>query len=141
MQKQYSAGAIIYYQARKGRKYLLLQDTERRWVFTKGILKGEELPLDCAKREVLESTGLKDLEFITGFKEESQYIFTFEAELVFKKVTWYLAKSGSQKVTISKDYKDSKWSKLHAALRMVSIRGGEELLKKADELLEIPRLI
>jgi bis(5'-nucleosidyl)-tetraphosphatase len=141
MQRQFSAGATIFYEGKRGREYLLIQDGYGHWVFPKGVIEKGETSLEGAKREIFEETGLKDTEFIAGFKEESQFIFTFEAELILKKVTWYLAKSKTKRVKISKEHQAYKWSKLRSALKLMDIKDNQELLKKADEFLDIPRLI
>jgi len=141
MQKQFSSGAIIFYEGRNGREYLLLKDPYGRWTFPRGIVKEEENSVDAVKRDVTEEIGLKQVEFISGFKETQQSMFTFEAELILKKVTWYLAKSAERKVKRSNGHQDYKWCKLNAANRLIDIRTNQNLLKKVDEFLEIPRLI
>lgn len=45
---------------------LLVLRAHRNWDFPKGIANPAEDPLDAAKRETLEETGIDDLEFVFG---------------------------------------------------------------------------
>lgn len=141
MEQQLSAGAIIFYKGKKGRKYLILKDGYGHWTFPKGIVEKTENPHDTSKREVKEETGLKNVEFISGFKQIHQYMFSFEGDLISKRVLWYLARSQSKRVKLSEEHTDFKWCSLKTAVGFVDIKDNKELLKKADEFLEIPRLI
>lgn len=141
MQRQFSAGAIIFYEGKRGREYLLLKDGYGHWVFPKGIIAEKENSLDAAKREVFEETTLKSLEFIPGFKETVQFMFTFEAELIFKTVTWYLARVKTKEVKISREHQSYKWCRFEKALKLIDIKGNQKLLKTVDDFLKIPRLI
>ncbi|MEQ1775970.1 MAG: NUDIX domain-containing protein [Burkholderiales bacterium] len=54
---------------------LLILRAYNTWDFPKGIVNLHEDPLDAAKRETLEETGITDLEFVFGedFKETVPY--------------------------------------------------------------------
>ncbi|MCK5397447.1 MAG: methyltransferase domain-containing protein [Thermoplasmata archaeon] len=49
-------GSIVI--ARNGRKYIMVKHTERAWEFPGGHIEGKETPLEAAKRELKEETGL-----------------------------------------------------------------------------------
>lgn len=61
-----SAGVIPVRQTPNGLRILLLR-VYRYWDFPKGQLEEGETPFDAAKREVMEETGIADLEFPWGY--------------------------------------------------------------------------
>jgi 8-oxo-dGTP pyrophosphatase MutT (NUDIX family) len=69
-----SAGIIIVRKERDQWKYLFLR-AYRNWDFPKGIVEEGEEPLEAARRETAEETGIKDLHFNWGhpFKETEPY--------------------------------------------------------------------
>ena len=60
-----SAGIVIVRRQEKEWKFLFLR-AYRNWDFPKGIVETGEDPLETAKREVAEETGLSDLNFRWG---------------------------------------------------------------------------
>jgi 8-oxo-dGTP pyrophosphatase MutT (NUDIX family) len=69
-----SAGVIPLRRTAGGWRMLILR-AYRNWDFPKGVVEPEEDPVDAAKREALEETGLSELEFTFGevFKETLPY--------------------------------------------------------------------
>ena len=102
-----SAGAIVFRKEEGKTYYLLLHyPTSRRkakkeyWGLPKGhIERGEKLE-ETAEREVKEETGLKDIEFINGFKELEKYFFTKAGKKIFKTVAFLLAETKNKEVII-----------------------------------------
>ena len=60
-----AAGAVVFRRTGKGVQLLLLR-VYGNWDFPKGMIEPGEEPLDCAKREVAEETGLCELDFPFG---------------------------------------------------------------------------
>lgn len=60
-----SAGVVIVRPSTQGWRYLLLR-AFRHWDFPKGLVQPGELPLEAARREVREETGLTALRFDWG---------------------------------------------------------------------------
>lgn len=60
-----SAGVVIRRHFDEGPRYLLLR-CYAYWDFPKGEVEAGEVPLDTARREVIEETGLRDLRFDWG---------------------------------------------------------------------------
>lgn len=60
-----SAGVVIRRPFAEGPRYLLLR-CYAYWDFPKGEVEAGEVPLDTARREVIEETGLSDLRFDWG---------------------------------------------------------------------------
>lgn len=69
-----SAGIVIVRKHNDEWKYLFLR-AYRNWDFPKGMVESDEHPLETAKREVKEETGLTELNFRWGeiFKETAPY--------------------------------------------------------------------
>lgn len=69
-----SSGIVVVRRGHREWKYLLLR-AYRNWDFPKGIVEEGEDPLDAAKREVAEETGIWDLEFHWGltYRETEPY--------------------------------------------------------------------
>ena len=70
--KTISAGAVIFYWENDRPVYLLLR-AYGNWDFPKGEIKQEEHPLETAKREVAEETGLTDVIFYDDVIETPPY--------------------------------------------------------------------
>ncbi len=64
--KTLSAGVILVKRGEIGWRYLLLR-AYAYWDFPKGIVEPGESPIEAAKREVEEETGLKRLRFRWGY--------------------------------------------------------------------------
>ena len=60
-----SAGIVPVRRYQKEWRFLLLR-AFRNWDFPKGVVESGEDPLDAAKREVAEETGIEDLNFRWG---------------------------------------------------------------------------
>lgn len=136
-----SAGAIIF--RRKSNKiyYLLLhypssaKAPKDYWDLPKGHIEKDENELETVRREVEEETGLKDIEFVGGFREGIRYFFKFKGENILKFVTFYLAKTKTKKIRLSYEHKDYAWLEYKQALEKLTFKNAKEILKKANEFL------
>ncbi len=64
-QKTLSAGVIVVRREGDDWRYLLLR-SYKYWDFSKGMVEAGEEPLEAARREVAEETGVQDLVFVWG---------------------------------------------------------------------------
>ena len=129
-----SAGAVIF---RKNKKiyFLLLHYQGGHWDFPKGIIERGEKPIDTARREIEEETGIKDIKFIEGFKKWIKYFFKLKGKTIFKIVTFYLAETKTKKIKISWEHIGYKWLPYEEALEQITFKNSKEVLKKANEYL------
>jgi 8-oxo-dGTP pyrophosphatase MutT (NUDIX family) len=134
-EEERSAGAIIFYQNDSERLYLLLHYPAGHWDFPKGNIERGEKPLDTARREVYEETGLKAIDFLPGFEKRIEYFYRREGMLIHKEVVYYLAKSRSKNVRISYEHKGYKWLSFREALQRATYRNSKDVLKAAEEYL------
>lgn len=145
MPQEKSAGAIIVRMENNEPLYLLLHYPSGHWEFAKGHMEEGEKVEETVKREVEEETGIKDLEIIPGFRENSKYFFRKSyglkgeakksAPWVFKLVIFMLAKTKTKDVKISKEHIGFAWLPLEQAIKKTTFKNAEELLKKAHEFI------
>lgn len=145
MPQEKSAGAIIFRMENNEPCYLLLHYPSGHWEFAKGHIEEGENREDAAKREIGEETGIKSFEIIPGFKEYIKYFFRQsynlegkakkDAPWVFKLVVFYLAKTDTHEVKISKEHQGFVWLSYPQALKKLTYKNAKELLKKANDYL------
>jgi 8-oxo-dGTP pyrophosphatase MutT (NUDIX family) len=94
MAKILSAGVIPLRRTPLGWRMLVLR-AYKNWDFPKGVVEPDEDPLDAAKRETLEETGLADLRFSFGdaYRETLPYAGG-------KVARYYLAETSEESVRL-----------------------------------------
>lgn len=136
-----SAGAIVFRKEKKGNYYLLLhypcsaKSAKDYWDLPKGHIEKGEKEIETVKREVEEETGLKEIEFIDGFKEQIRYFFKFQGKNILKFVSFYLVKTKVKDVKISREHLGYEWLSFEKAIRRLTFNNAKEVLQKADDLL------
>ena len=130
-----SSGAVIFRDTPEGIVFLLLHYPSGHWDFVKGKIEKNEKPLQTVVRETKEETGISDLNFVDGFEENIEYDFQFEGELIHKKVVFYLAKTNTEKITISHEHLDFVWLDCKSALEKITYQNAKSALSKANQLL------
>ncbi len=136
-----SAGAIIFRKEGERPLFLLLhypsgsRAQKDYWDLPKGhIEKGEKME-DTVKREVREETGLKNIAFVSDFKETIKYFFKFEGKNILKFVTFLLAETKEKEVKISWEHIGFEWLPYADALKQLTYKNAKEILKKANNYL------
>ena len=131
-----SAGAIVFRENNGSRLYLLLNYPSGHWDFVKGKMEEGESPHQTVIREAKEETGIEDLDLFSGYEEEIRYDFQFEGELIHKKVIFFLAKTKTEKITISHEHQDFVWLSYEDAMKKTTYENARSILSKAEKLLE-----
>ena len=135
-----SAGAVVF-TVNSEPLYLILQYGSGHWDFPRGNIEEMEKEIDAAKREILEETGLKDLEFIFGFREKVKFFYRRKGKNIRKEVIYYLAKANSREVKLSYEHKDYKWLPFEEALKVLTFETSREILRKAHKYIKNMGLI
>ncbi len=141
--KAKSVGCVVFREEPK-RLYLLLEaqrinDARGKhtfWDFPKGTSNKGENELQTALRETQEETGIKDIEFIDGFRKSIRYFFKIGGKLINKEVAYYLARTKSRKTKISKEHLSAKWLAYEKAMELVTFRNSKGILEAAEKFLQ-----
>ena len=119
MRKEKSAGAIVF-RKEKEPVYLLLHYEAKHWDFPKGHVEKNETDEQTVRREVAEETGIEDIKLIKGFKERIQYYYKLKSETINKTVNFYLARTNTEKVTISFEHIGFAWLSYEKAMEQLN---------------------
>lgn len=141
MPKEKSAGAVVFRREDSKIYYLLLHYKAGHWDFVKGHVEKGETEKETVRRETEEETGIKDLEFVKGFKEWIKYYFKKsygkkKGPLVMKIVDFYLTETKTKKVKISFEHQGFTWLPYNKALGLLTFKKGKDILKRAHNFLE-----
>jgi len=138
MQRQISAGIVIYRNTSEGVKFLFLYRGGGYWNFPKGKIEGKERSIQTAFREVDEETGLgnKDLRILPGFKVYDRYFFVQDKDRISKLVIFFLAESLTSNVKISLEHEGYAWFGYREAMRASKHKNTKFILKRAHDYLK-----
>ncbi len=130
MKKELSAG-IIPYRAPgdKNCLYLLLHYPQGHWGFPKGHVEGGETPLEAARRELKEETGLQVNNLHADFQDKIDYYYTWEGEKRYKEVIFYAGEVEEKKVTLSHEHQDFCWLPAGEATEQITFEDEINLFK------------
>ena len=134
MKEEVSSGIILFNDS-GNRKFLLLNYPSKHWDFVKGKIEEGETPHETALRETKEETGISNVEFLNGFKEEIEYYFRADNQDIHKKVIFFLGKTKTEEVILSHEHLDFIWLDYSNALNKITYKNAKDLLKKSKEFL------
>jgi bis(5'-nucleosidyl)-tetraphosphatase len=129
-----SAGAVVFRRASGSPRYLLLKYPAGHWDLPKGNIEKGEGPLQTMLREVREETGIVDLHVVPGFKTKIEYFYWRDGRKVHKAVTFFLAETSVEKVTLSFEHQDYGWFDFGEALKTVTYPNARRLIREAEAL-------
>ena len=135
MREEVSAGIILFNEI-VDKEFLLLNYPSKHWDFVKGKMEKDETPLETALRETKEETGISDVEFIDGFKEEIEYNFYADNQEIHKKVIFFLGKTKTIDIILSDEHLDFIWLDFNNALEKITYKNAKNLLKKSRNFLD-----
>ncbi|HLD75956.1 MAG TPA: NUDIX domain-containing protein [Candidatus Norongarragalinales archaeon] len=131
-----SVGVVIFRVEKGLRKYLVLHYAAGHWDFPKGGKEAGESDDQTFRRELLEETGITQLDIVPGFHHEFTYFFREKGQLVLKTVFFHLARTDEKIVRLSFEDKDFAWLPFEEAKTKLTHKNAKELLEKADAFLE-----
>ena len=131
-----SVGSVLYnLDTNFNVNYLILNYSYGHWDFPKGNIEHGESELDTIKREIMEETGINDIKFIDGFRQQISYKYKKKLKLVNKSVIYYIVETKSNKVILSFEHDNFAWLNFNDALNRLSFDNSKKILKDANEFL------
>lgn len=137
-QRETSAGGVVFRRAPGGEvHYLVIRDSYENWGFPKGHLEPGEPPLDAARREVAEETGLQGLE-PRGALDVIDWYFRFRGRTIHKYCHFFLFESASGEPVPQTDEGITAcvWKPLDEALSTISYANARDVLQRAAARVE-----
>jgi len=135
MPQEFSSGVVVFRNEEGNTLYLLLHYEAGHWDFVKGNVEKGESAEQTARRECEEETGIKELEFLAGFKEKIEYFYRRERETIHKQVMFLLAETKTKEVKISWEHVGFEWLPYEKALERLTYKNAKEVLEKAHSFL------
>ncbi len=155
LNKEISAGIIIYRKTKEGIKFLLLYHGGGYWNFPKGKIEniplkaadnnkeyfGRETSFQAALREIKEETGFtrNDLKFTGPFKIYEKFSFLrgrgVAKTRIFKTVIFYLAETKRSWVKLSYEHDGYAWLTYKEAINILKHKDSQGVLMQANEFL------
>lgn len=135
MKKAVAAGVVLYRINNKGvREYVLLRHSknDKHWSFAKGRREGTEALRECARRELLEETGLRadlDDHFLARITYES--IDAREGGKCLKTAYFFLGSVVGKRVRLSHEHSDYAWLPYEKARKRLTHESLKRVLDKA----------
>lgn len=130
-----SSGAIVFRKENKKRKYLVLYYGKGHWGFPRGNIEEGESEKEATRREIEEETGITNLTFIPGFREEMEWYYKRDGKTVHKRAVLFLAETKTKEVELSFEHREFKWLNFEKALEILTFKNTREVLKKARRFL------
>jgi bis(5'-nucleosidyl)-tetraphosphatase len=119
--------------------YVLLVKNSKgsHWGLPKGTPDEDEEPLDTAKRELLEETGIKDIEVKEKPTFEEKYRFSLDGKTYDKTNIFYLGFAGSMSLSEGLDGIDEvRWVKIDEAKNTLTHQSAIDIIKQLKEFLD-----
>ena len=136
MKNEQSAGIVFFRKIQDKINFLVLNYPSGHWDLVKGHIENDEDPKDTAIRESKEETGITDIKFIDGFKEEIEYYFQYNNENIHKKVIFFLSETKQNKIVLSDEHLDFIWLDFDDAMKKITFETAKSVVKKANDLLQ-----
>jgi 8-oxo-dGTP pyrophosphatase MutT (NUDIX family) len=139
--REVSAGGVVYRMAPGDdgvprALFLLIRDSYRNWGFPKGHLERGELPDAAAMREVLEETGLAQVE-LRGAIETIDWYFRFRGRLIHKVCHFFLMETTRPETSPQRaeGITACRWAPFEEAVRVVSYANARDVLRRAQAMV------
>ena len=137
MQRQISAGIVIFRRTEEGIKFLFFYRGRGYWNFPKGKIEGQEKIEETAFREVEEETGLKrkDLKILPNFKVYDRYFFVQGKDKISKLVIFFLAETNESNIKVSSEHDGYGWFTFREIMKILKHKNTKLIMKKANDYL------
>lgn len=130
-----SCGIVVFKNNDVVRKYLVLKYPGGHMDLAKGHVENNETEHETALRELEEETGIKNLKFVDGYREEIFYTYNKKGHQSHKQVVFFLGETNESDVKISFEHRNFYWLPYEEAYKKMTFDNAKNLVKKAEELL------
>ena len=113
----------------------LIQHQKGHWSMPKGHPEGNESPIETAKRELFEETGLIVKRLISDTPLVEQYQFLNKNNIIDKTVDYFVAEVTGQEVLQLEELKNGCWLTLQQSLEKVSFSEARGILERTIQLI------
>lgn len=128
MKQEFSYGVVPFRRDPDGLRFLVLHQQDGHWGFPKGRAEPGESPLDAARRECAEETGITEI----AIDPDAQYIERYTNGSAEKTVTYYLAETSARALTLqAAEVRDAVWLPFAEALARLTHTEAKEVLTEA----------
>jgi len=138
MAKEKSAGAVIF-RRENGKLFFLILHYHFKgdyWDFPRGKLERDETEEQTAMREIMEETGLMGVQFVSGFRQTTNWFYHWEDQDIFKQAVYFLAETQKKEVKISDEHLGYVWLAFDDAMKQLTFDNTKKILKAANEFLK-----
>ncbi len=133
-ERETSAGGVVFRCVDLEPQYLLILDGHENWGLPKGHLHRGEQPVDAARREIMEETGLEDLT-LHGELGVTDWYFKAGGRLIHKYCQYFLFESlrGDPVPQRDEGITVCRWIGWEAALETLTFESAQSMLRRAGE--------
>lgn len=118
-------------------EFLLIKHNAGHWAFPKGHAEGNETPLESAKREFTEETGINNFKTIESVSFKEQYEIHRTRRIIHKVVVYYPAFLEKETVTIQEaEIADYCWEKYDAARQIITYSASILMFEEVYQYLQ-----
>ncbi len=136
-----SYGAIPFHKEGNRVLFLIIKHFAGHWGFPKGHQDEGERPVETARRELYEETGLKKAKIIEDIKFEEHYDYEKDEKKFHKTVEYFLTEAESMKNKTPDEFKneieDIKWVSFEEGMKTITFDEGKNVLKEAYEKIRL----
>ncbi len=135
MKFEYSAGAFVYFNEYGRSMFLVLTKQNGEKDLAKGHIEKGESAEDAAKREIYEETGIVP-EFLPWFSSGTEYFFKQKGETIHKNVKFFIARTNSAEVRISKEHRGYEWMDYESMRKNLAYKDLREVMRHVKEYID-----
>ena len=138
--KEKSFGVVpIFKDSQNNLYFCLVQHAKEHWGFPKGHGNEGENGLDTARRELMEETGIKDVNFLSDKSFTENYIFKKDGVIHDKTVEYFIGFTSNIETNTQENFKEEiseiKWLTYDEANNLITFSEARRILNEVMKYL------